>query len=222
MQDAIRCPEDVLGWIPWYPDEGLTDDQRGSVEAHASACPRCRDEIALVGGELEVEDDSGVDAAFERVMARLLEAERAEQVPGAAAATHGGSPQRLRRTGWQVHAMRIAAGLAFAVVFASAGKLVDDAFLEEPVYTAAASGAPRVISRTGGSEVLLDVVFRDDVDARRIREALRSVNGQVVSGPTELGRYRVRLGAGADAQAVARALAAGDAGVAIYAEPAPR
>jgi hypothetical protein len=70
--------------------------------------------------------------------------------------------------------------------------------------------------------VLLDVVFRDDVDARRIREALRSVNGQLVSGPTELGRYRVRLGAGADAQAVARALAAGDAGVAVYAEPAPR
>jgi hypothetical protein len=220
MQDASRCPEDVLGWIPWYPDDGLTHAQRGAVEAHAAACARCRDELALVGGELEVEDDPGVDAAFEGLMARVRDAERAAQVPGAAAATRRAPAPRVGRgrAAWRTHAPRVAAGLAFVMIFATAGKLIDDNFLDEPVYTTATAES----SAPATEGVLLDVVFRDDVDARRIREALRSVNGQLVSGPTELGRYRVRLGAGADAQAVARALAAGDAGVAVYAEPAPR
>ena len=33
MQDATHCPMDVLGWIPWYPDQGLGDAERGAVEA---------------------------------------------------------------------------------------------------------------------------------------------------------------------------------------------
>jgi hypothetical protein len=87
----------------------------------------------------------------------------------------------------------------------------------EPVYRTAGE-TPTLATE----QPVLDVVFRDDADARRIRAALRAVNGQIVAGPTELGRYRVRLGAGADARAAAHALAAEEAGVAVYAEPAPR
>ncbi len=223
MHDATRCPEDVLGWIPWYPDEGLTDAQRGAVEAHAADCVRCRDEIALVRDEVEVAEDPGVDPAFERLLARIRDAERSDHLAGPEV-RRARAPLR-RRSVWSSPPLRMAAGLAFAAVFLAAGKLADDAFFEAPasepeVYESASAAAPAV--PTGAEGELLDVVFRDDADARSIREALRSVNGQVISGPTEAGRYRVRLGAGADVRAVARALAAGDAGVAVYAEPAPR
>lgn len=213
MADAISCPEDVQSWIPCYRDEGaegLSDAQRGAVEAHAASCRRCRDEIALVLGEVQpVVDPAETERVLERVLARTRSAERAPAVRAA-------PPRWATRTPrWGRLAM--AAGLALA--FAGAGALGTLALGDagEPVYRTAAE--PTGVAT---DQPLLDVVFREDADARRIRAALRAVNGQIVAGPTELGRYRVRLGAGADARAAARALAAEDAGVAVYAEPAPQ
>lgn len=45
-----RCPEAVLGWIPWYPEGGLTARERGAVEAHAAECGDCRSELDIVAG----------------------------------------------------------------------------------------------------------------------------------------------------------------------------
>lgn len=210
MADATGCPEDVQGWIPCYPDEGLSDAQRGAVEAHAASCRRCRDEIALVLGEVEpVVDPAETERALARVLARTRSAERAPAVAVTAPLRRSGSPRWAR--------LAMAAGLALA--FAGAGALGTWVLggAVEPVYRTAAEPSGVVTDQP-----LLDVVFREDADARRIRAALRAVNGQIVAGPTELGRYRVRLGVGADAGAAARALAAEDAGVAVYAEPAPQ
>jgi hypothetical protein len=87
------------------------------------------------------------------------------------------------------------------------------------VYRSAAAPAP---AADAAGSTLLDVVFRDDVESGRIRDALRAMHAEVVSGPTELGRYRVRLPAGEDALAAARALGPGGAGVAVFAEPVAR
>ena len=46
----MRCPADVLGWIPWYADGGLTERERGAVEAHAAECADCRAELDIVAG----------------------------------------------------------------------------------------------------------------------------------------------------------------------------
>lgn len=210
MADAMSCPEDVLGWIPCYPDEGLSDAQRGAVEAHAASCQRCRDEIALVLGEAEpVVDPAETERALAKVLARTRSEERAPSV-------RVSPPRRVWHPSRRV---RIALAACLALAFAGAGALSAVVLRGggEPVYRTAAEPAGVV-----GDQPLLDVVFREDADARRIRAALRAVNGQIVAGPTELGRYRVRLGAGADARAAARALAAEDAGVAVYAEPAPQ
>jgi hypothetical protein len=45
-----RCPESVLGWIPWYADGGLTAREKGAVEAHAAECGDCRAELDIVAG----------------------------------------------------------------------------------------------------------------------------------------------------------------------------
>jgi hypothetical protein len=77
---------------------------------------------------------------------------------------------------------------------------------------------------------MLDVVFSDSVSARQIWSALRSLDVEIVSGPTNLGVYRLRLlpsaaegrdPTTADAAAIAARLVAPDSPIAIFAEPVP-
>jgi len=69
-----RCPEAVLGWIPWYVDGGLSSREKGAVEAHAAECGECRTELDLVAGEpwaldgIELPD---ADRMFDEITARI-------------------------------------------------------------------------------------------------------------------------------------------------------
>ena len=69
-----RCPESVLGWIPWYADGGLTEQERGAVEAHAAECGECRAELDIVAGapwstvDLELPD---AERLFDEITARI-------------------------------------------------------------------------------------------------------------------------------------------------------
>lgn len=69
-----RCPETVLGWIPWYADGGLTARQRGAVEAHAAECRECRSELDIVAGApgaLDGVELPDADRLFDEITARL-------------------------------------------------------------------------------------------------------------------------------------------------------
>jgi hypothetical protein len=77
---------------------------------------------------------------------------------------------------------------------------------------------------------MIDVVFSDSVSARQLWSTLRSLGVEIVSGPTNLGVYRLRLlpsaaegrdATAADAAAIAARLVAPDSPVAIFAEPVP-
>jgi len=76
---SIRCPESVLGWIPWYGEIAEDGDplldarQRGAVEAHASECMDCRAELDLISGapyEIDI-DLPDPDRMFEAITARI-------------------------------------------------------------------------------------------------------------------------------------------------------
>ena len=76
---SVRCPESVLGWIPWYgegTEDGesvLTPRQRGAVEAHAAECADCRAELDMIAGapfEIDV-DLPDPDRMFEEITARI-------------------------------------------------------------------------------------------------------------------------------------------------------
>lgn len=77
-----RCPEDVLGWIPWYADGGLTAREKGAVEAHAALCGDCRAEIDIVTGApwafdgIELPD---ADRVFDEITARIEAGDREER-----------------------------------------------------------------------------------------------------------------------------------------------
>jgi len=206
------CPEDVLAAIAWYPD-GLDAERRGAVEAHAADCSVCREEISFLRGE---SPPPAPVAESERVYARVLE--RIEAYEDRARGVERRAPRVLRASG-RVPARAAAAVLAAAGVGALAMWLGSRVLSQQPEYDTAAAPAEVVASAQSGRA--LDVVFRPEATAERIRAALRAIGGEIVSGPTQLGVYHVRLSPSADAGAAAQVLRGEGRGVASFAEPAP-
>ncbi len=205
-----RCPEDVLGLIPWYPDGPLSDVERGAVETHAAACAECRDEIhALLGGLGRPVDVDVPPAA--RVLARVLDRIDAEEAAGV---KRRRAPAAFRRSAGS-RRWALAASVALAACTGAVAAITLPRFLGESAYTTAA--APQVARNSGP---LVEMIPREDVSAGELRTALRRIEGELVGGPEgTLGRYRVRLPAGADAAAAAALLRAKEGGIATYAEP---
>ncbi|NNL67326.1 MAG: hypothetical protein HKP30_13850, partial [Myxococcales bacterium] len=63
----------------------------------------------------------------------------------------------------------------------------------------------------------IDVVFREDVTSGAMAAAIAGIDGEIISGPTARGRYRVALPEDSSADIAAQALA--DAGIVVYVEP---
>jgi putative zinc finger protein len=220
---ATGCPPDILELIPWYPDEGLTDAERGAVEAHAAGCVDCRREIHGAFGEIDLPADA---PAAERVLAKVFEriAERSRPLPLSKPESNQppptlSPPRRAgppRRASW--HAAWASAAAAAAVIlgllFLAPGAM---RLLVGPTDTYRTATAPPTAVRAAGPE--LEIVLRSEATASQLHTALRALDAELVAGPTELGRYRVRLPAGADASAAAAALRASETGVASFAEP---
>ena len=80
----VRCPEAVLGWIPWYSEGCLTDEQMGTVESHASECEECRAELDMVSG-------APFEVDFELPDPELMFAEITRRIEAREAVEAGGS-----------------------------------------------------------------------------------------------------------------------------------
>lgn len=221
---ATGCPPDILELIPWYPDEGLTDAERGAVEAHAACCVECRREIHGGFGEIDLPADA---PAAERVLANVFE-RIAGSRPSPLARPQSQRPPPTLEMPVQARAPRRAPSwhsAAFAA--AAAAVLLGLLFLAPGARRLVAGGsatyrtatAPPAAARAAGPE--LEIVLRSDATASQLNAALRALDAELVAGPTELGRYRVRLPIGADASAAATALRAPETGVASFAEPLP-
>ncbi|HYB12956.1 MAG TPA: zf-HC2 domain-containing protein [Myxococcota bacterium] len=220
---ATGCPPDILELIPWYPDEGLSDAERGAVEAHAACCVECRRELHSAFGESELPADA---PAAERVLARVFEriAERSHALSPRAAESPPPTlapPARLRAprrapVWYPAAAAAAAAAIVLGLLFLAPGARRFWSGSSTLYHTAT---APPVAPRSAGPE--LEIVLRSEATASQLTTAFRALDAELVAGPTELGRYRVRLPAGAEASAAATALRAPETGVASFAEPLP-
>jgi len=216
QQETIQCPDEILAAIPWYPED-LDENLRGEVESHASQCAACREELAFVGDEATIEVDV---ENRDRVYAKLLE--RIEEHEGVTRtvtplATPAPSRGDFRMT-WPI---ALAASLALALLSGGLGVAGSSWFqtAPDPAYETVGEQTTTVPAVDLPS---LEVVFRADAKAETIHSALRAIGGQIVSGPTQLGVYRVQLAADADVIAAARMLRGEELGVATFAEPTVR
>jgi anti-sigma factor RsiW len=239
------CPADVLDLLPWYPDGGLSDDERGRVEAHAALCAECRCEIqAWERGEGVLPEDA---PSAERMLARIFERIAAPETvlgtssskaePRLAPVTGAGSGWRQDRGVAPARTARLSRrermparwryGQAAAAVLALSIGLAGGRVIErwrtpaEALYRTATAPPESVSPRESAASPTVDVVLRDDVPAGRVGEVLRAVGAQIISGPSAVGRYQLRLAPGTDATAVAKLLSAPGTGVAAFAQPLP-
>jgi hypothetical protein len=162
--------------LPWLINGTLAGSEREAVEQHVRACIACRRELkeqqrlhAAVRARRTV--DVSVEAGFDRLYREL------DAVPSAAP-----SRWRIRYDAAAPFAVAAAAGAALLGVLLWLTPLPNfDRGGYETLATAPAEGA------------LLDVVFADETTAVQMQELLDRIDGEIVAGPTELGRYSVRV-----------------------------
>lgn len=187
--------------LPWYANGTLDADEHARVERHLAECDACRRELTLLR---EIGDTAStivraappVPDALGQTFARIEEWERSRQ-PSLAARLRGlaGSlfdVPRLPRL--------VLAGQSALILVLGAALVLSRP--DESAFTALSGDA-------GAPGTRLTVIFEPDATEESMRQALRAVDGALVSGPTANGTYVVSLrAADPGAPAVDAAIAA--------------
>lgn len=158
--------------LPWLVNGTLGGQERDAVEQHTRACIACRREIReqqslYAAARARRTIDVSAEAGFDRLNSELDEA----------------PPWQLRYATVGRFAAAAAAGvavLALLLWFTPLPRL--DAGNYSTLATAPAAG-----------ETVLDIVFADQTTAAEIQALLDEIGGEIVAGPTPLGRYSVRV-----------------------------
>jgi hypothetical protein len=167
----------ALELLPWLANGTLTGEEREAVEQHARACIACRRELkelerlhAAVRARRTV--DVSAEAGFDRLNDELDSAART-----------GLAHWRVRYATAAPFAVAAAAGIAVLAVLLWLTPLPELGGNDyATLATAPAEGAS-----------LLDIVFADETTAAEMQELLDDIGGKIVAGPSELGRYSVRI-----------------------------
>ncbi len=223
------CPEAILALIPWYPE--LDDDDRGFIEAHAAECASCRSELEMIaGGPVPTAGLPDQDRLFSNVLARIEAGEERDRLRTTPPRPERVAP-RARPWAW-VAAVPLLLGVGalggqLVRPHAEAGTTADQVggmggIIETGVVGRGAHQPQDMATagRAAAPTILIEVVFRPGVEAVHIERSLRAVGGNIVSGPSPTGRFRVALPARSDAVAVAAWMRDRVGGIASLAEPA--
>ena len=156
-------PDELLAW---YLNGTLEPAERAVVEAHLETCPRCRDEIALLGAiRSGIKSMGEGESPGELGLKRLLRDVRTQR--GA------------QRTWWQP-------ALAVAAMVIVVQSTMLTAFWPHT--------AP--ITPLGGSSVagaVAQIQFQPAATEQQIRALLQESRATLVDGPGALGIYRIHL-----------------------------
>lgn len=185
--------------LPWLINGTLGEPERHAVEEHVRTCIVCRREIkeqqrlyATVRARRTA--DVSAEAGFDRMNRELDDAARARHV------------WSKRSAALAPFALAAAAGVAVLALLLWFTPLPG---LDSDAYTTLATPAR-------SNEVLLDVVFAEDTTAAEIQALLDDIGGEIVAGPSDIGRYNVRIagdGTGAARSSEALGLLAADSRV---------
>ena len=162
--------------LPWLINGTLAGGEREAVEQHVRACIACRRELkeqqrlhAAVRARRTV--DVSAEAGFDRLDREL------DAVPGAPP-----SRWRIRYGTAPPFALAAAAGVALLAVLLWLTPL--------PGFD---RGGYETLASQAAEAALVDIVFADETTAAQMQDLLDRIDGEIVAGPTELGRYSVRV-----------------------------
>ncbi len=196
-----------LELLPWYANGTLSDAERAQVEAVLQKDAHAPAELALLQHlqqrlQAEVPDVSD-EIGFERTMRRIRADAVAEEaaIAKATAAQAAAAPQAARAApaapslterirGW-FEGMRLSPAFAMAalVIVVQAGFIFKLAGNDDSEYTQIRS-LPGAAAPSGQ---LFRIAFKPEASETDIRMLLVSVQGNIESGPGQLGDYYVRV-----------------------------
>lgn len=189
--------------IPWVVNGRASEAEQQFVLVHTEACVECREELArhrALHGHMRGSDAviAAPNASWQKLLGRIDEQATAE---AARART-----DRMKRP-WLIAALWIQA-VAIAVL---AGALFDSAPSRQPEYT--------TLSTSGAADrrATIRVVFSPNAQLNDIHQLLRSVDCDIISGPSEAGVYTLATDQDKDVRAIIATLRE-HSGV-LFAEP---
>ncbi|HVY66387.1 MAG TPA: hypothetical protein VHH11_16325 [Gammaproteobacteria bacterium] len=162
--------------LPWLVNGSLAVAERDRVDGHVRSCIVCRREVrelerlrAAVRAQptFRVSAEGGFDR-LERELDR--EAARARAANGAASAPF----------------LRFAAVAAIGIVVLGALLWLEPKVPDQARYATLAT-------QPVGPHAQIDLIFDQRTAAADIQSLLTDVDGEIVAGPTELGRYSIRI-----------------------------
>jgi hypothetical protein len=158
--------------MPWYINGTLPESEREELDKHFGDCLPCR---AALKQERRMQElirrQSEVPLSSEHGMADLV-----RRIDGKRAGL------RSAGMGWR---LAFAASLVFCIVTGTWMLGLWESQLDS-FSTLTTSGESR-------PPTLIDIVFGESVTEAEIREIIRGIDGQLVAGPSELGRYTVSV-----------------------------
>lgn len=159
--------------LPWLVNGTLAGAEREAVEEHTRTCIACRRELKeqqrlYAGVRARRAADVSAEAGFAALDEQVDAAQR---------------PWRVRYATAAPFAIAAAAGIAVLAVLVWFTPLPDvDAKAYSTLATSSASDS-----------LLLDVVFAEDTTSAEMQELLDRIGGEIVAGPSSVGRYTVRV-----------------------------
>ncbi len=164
--------------LPWLINGTLAGAEREAVEQHVRACIVCRRELkeqqrlhASVRARRTA--DVSAEAGFDRLDSEL----DAEAEADAA------------RPRWRI---RYATASKFAVA-AAAGVAVLATLLWLTPLPNVDRESYQTLATPPADAALVDIVFADETTAAEMQDLLADIDGEIVAGPSRLGRYSVRV-----------------------------
>ena len=182
--------------LPWYVNGTLEGLELERVEQHVAGCVACRGELKYLhqlGGLLHSAEELPLTPAqgLSALMARIDAEERGE----AACVGLPSLTQRIRS--WIEPLYQVPPGIRYALITQAAAILLLVGIIawstaQPPSATHYTLSDVSDVSVTPlGPGANLRLVFAPETPESRIREILRSVGGEIISGPTALGVYTV-------------------------------
>jgi hypothetical protein len=162
--------------LPWFVNGTLSGAEREAVDAHVRACIACRRELKeqqrLFGAvRARRTADVSAEAGFDRLDRAIDDTALA--------------PRSWTR--------RYAAAGPFAIA-AAAGLAVLALLLWFTPLPQLSDGQYSTLAESqSGAGAMLDIVFAEETTAAEMQQLLDDIGGEIVAGPSNLGRYSVRI-----------------------------
>ena len=181
--------------LPWYVTGTLAAEERRRVEDHVKSCLMCHHEL-LKERELHtlMQMNPAGDIAAEQGYDRLSSRLNGHLPPRTRGPGNGfvGAASCLRDR-WPLLAAPLRLSVAVAAVVAVVGALSWQMLPRTLVPGPAPAPYITLTSDPSSATYGIDLVFAADVSENERRALIGEIDGTIVSGPTSIGRYRIRL-----------------------------